>query len=64
MVPNGVLREQLDVYSNDSPGSSVGCCPTTPRPLTSSRLLSASVMIQCRLINRTLSERSFVISIV
>ena len=36
MTPNGVDSGQPDVYSNDSPGASVGCLPTTPGPLTSS----------------------------
>src|SRR6184192_3602382 len=31
------------------PGESSGCCPTTPRPLTSITFPFASVMTQCRL---------------
>ena len=33
MTPNGVDSGQPEVYSNDSPGASVGCLPTTPGPL-------------------------------
>ena len=64
MVPNGVRSGQFDVYSNDSPGASVGCSPTTPRPRTSSTWLLPSVMTQCRLISWTVSGPSFEIAMV
>src|SRR6202011_3728834 len=49
MVPTAVSRCVPLLYSKLSPGLSRGCCPTTPRPLTSTTLLLASVMTQCRL---------------
>ena len=51
MVPTAVSRCVPLLYSKVSPGLSRGCCPTTPRPLTSWTLWSLSVMIQCRLSN-------------
>src|SRR5262245_53125886 len=41
------MTHQL-VYSNESPGASTGCAPTTPSPRTSCTSPIASVMIQCR----------------
>ena len=35
-LPEGVGSGHPEVYSNDSPGFSVGCLPTTPGPRTSS----------------------------
>ena len=52
------------VYSKLSPGFSSGCCPTTPRPLTSWTLCSASVMIQCRLTSCAATSPVLVIVIV
>ena len=48
MKPDGVGSGTPLVYSNDSPGLSTGCLPTTPAPRTSCRRPSASVMRQCR----------------
>ena len=56
--PNGVESGHPEVYSNDSPRSSTGCCPTTPRPFTSSTWPAPSVMIQWRLINWTVASLS------
>ena len=64
MEPNGVLRGQPEVYSNDLPGASFGWRPTTPSPLTSWTWSDASVMTQCRLINCTVSEPSLEIVMV
>jgi hypothetical protein len=51
MEPTGVGSGQKLEYSNASPGSSVGCSPTTPGPATRCSCPSASVMIHVRLIN-------------
>ena len=51
MKPDGVGSGTPLVYSNDSPGLSTGCLPTTPAPRTSCRRPIASVMRQCRVRN-------------
>src|SRR4029077_6022108 len=51
MKPDGVGSGTPLVYSNDSPGLSIGCLPTTPAPRTSWRRPIASVMRQCRVRN-------------
>src|ERR1700729_2597078 len=61
MVPMGVLSGHHEEYWNDSPGARTGCSPTTPGPLTSLTSSAASVMIQCRLINWTVSAPLLVI---
>ena len=43
------------------PGASVGCCPTTPSPFTSSTSFEPFVMIQCRLTSWTVSVLSLAI---
>ena len=45
MVPTRVRSGQAEAYSNVCPGSSTGCCPTTPGPATSSTRPSPSVII-------------------
>src|ERR1700694_4528954 len=51
MFPTPVSRCVPLAHSQLSPCLSRGCCPTTPRPLTSTTLLLASVMTQCRLMS-------------
>jgi len=46
MKPQGVASGVWEVYSNISPGRSIGVLPTTPGPLTSWRRPSASVIFQ------------------
>src|SRR5215217_8313669 len=58
-MPNGVDNGHPEVYSNDSPGLSVGCLPTTPGPRTSSTRPASSVMIQWRVTSCTGSALSF-----
>src|SRR5580765_6873747 len=60
-MPNGAGSGQPDVYSNDSPGASVGCLPTTPGPRTSSTLPLPSVTTQCRVSSWTVSLLSLLI---
>jgi hypothetical protein len=58
MEPIRVLSGQKLVYSNDSPGPSTGCSPTTPGPRTLSTSPSALVMIHSRLTSCTVSGPS------
>ena len=60
-MPNGAGSGQPDVYSNDSPGASVGCLPTTPGPRTSSTLPLPSVTTQWRVSSWTVSVLSLMI---
>ena len=46
MKPEGVESGVPEVYSKTPPGSSRGVSPTTPRPLTSCRRPSPSVIFQ------------------
>src|SRR3546814_16347965 len=48
MMPDGVLSGVPLVYSKVSPGSRVGCSPTTPAPCTSCTRPIESVMRQWR----------------
>src|ERR1019366_884588 len=57
----GVDSGHHEEYWNDCPGESSGCSPTTPGPCTSRVISAASVIIQCRLIRRTVSEPWLVI---
>jgi hypothetical protein len=52
------------VYSKRSPGASTGCSPTTPSPRTSCFRPEASVMIQCRVRNWTVSDPALVMTTV
>ena len=48
MMPDGVDSGVPLVYSKDSPGSKVGCSPTTPGPRTSCTRPKESVIFQWR----------------
>ena len=64
MKPDGVGSGTPLVYSNNSPGLSTGCLPTTPAPRTSCWRPIASVMRQWRVRNCTVSLPRLVISMV
>ena len=53
MIPEGVLSGVPEVYSNDAPGVSTGCSPTTPSPWISWTWPMESVIRQWRVINCT-----------
>ncbi len=46
MMPDGAASGVPLVYSKESPGSRIGCSPTTPAPRTSCTSPFASVMRQ------------------
>ena len=59
MEPTGVVRGQKLVYSNSSPGASVGCSPTTPGPCTRWVSPLPSMMIHSRLTSCAVSCPTF-----
>ena len=59
MMPDGVESGVPEVYSNTSPGRSIGVLPTTPGPFTSCVRPSPSVIFQWRLRNCTVTSPLF-----
>src|SRR5271156_3489152 len=62
MKPDAVGSGTPLVYSKRSPGASTGCSPITPSPRTSCLRPVASVMIQCRVRNCTVSGPELVMT--